>query len=270
MNLQELKQYFKNNISAIYEEAEAENIWRLLTDYFNDRHIVPNEDQIRNVASRLAIHEPIQYILEEAWFYDVPFYVDSNVLIPRPETEELVHWIIKDHQSNDKIAILDIGSGSGCIPITLKRKLPQATVSGCDISPGALAIARKNAMRYNIPIDFIELDFLNEENWDFLPLVDIIVSNPPYIPEVDKLTMHKNVLEYEPASALFVSDADPLIFYEKIAASAKKLLKPRGVIYVETHEVLARNTESLFKNAGAATELKKDLQGKNRLVKAQF
>ncbi|MBO9618629.1 MAG: peptide chain release factor N(5)-glutamine methyltransferase [Niabella sp.] len=273
MELQNFKDKFMGTISPVYEKQEAANIWDLVVHYINDHQnevSFPADTAIffENIGRRLQLQEPIQYILKEAWFYDIPFYVDENVLIPRPETEELVHWVIGENHTRQVLSILDIGSGSGCIPVILKRKLPQAAVTSCDISPGALAVAGRNAMRYNAAINFIQLDFLNETLWPQLPTADVIISNPPYIPEKDKESMHNNVLNYEPALALFVPDQDPLLFYRKIAVAAKQLLNPGGAIYVEIHESLGAATRALFNENGFSSIIKADMQGKERLVKA--
>jgi len=213
-------------------------------------------------------HEPIQYVINECWFYDIPFYVDNNVLIPRPETEEIVDWVIKENKLKENLAILDVGTGSGCIPIILKRKIPAATVNSCDVSNGALAVARKNAAVHETGIHFFHIDFLNEKNRDLLPEVDVIISNPPYIPECDKNEIRKNVLDHEPHLALFVKNEDPLIFYQAIAKFGLQRLKQKGSIYVEIHESFAEMVIQTFEQMSYSTELRKDIQGKERMVKA--
>ncbi|AHF14633.1 peptide chain release factor N(5)-glutamine methyltransferase [Niabella soli] len=273
MELHRFKDKFIDTISAVYEKQEAANIWNLLVHYCNDHQAdaaFPSNKAIflENISKRLLQEEPIQYILNEAWFYDIPFYVDENVLIPRPETEELVHWVIREHNTKPALNILDIGTGSGCIPIILKRKLTQALITSCDISAGALVVAQRNASTHNAMINFIQLDFLNEIGWSLLPKADILISNPPYIPEKDKYTMNPNVVDYEPALALFVPDQDPLLFYRKIAAAAKQLLNTGGAIYVEIHESLGAATNALFNASGFTTIVQTDMQGKERFVKA--
>jgi release factor glutamine methyltransferase len=223
---------------------------------------------LNEIQERLQKLEPVQYILNEAWFYDIPFYVDRNVLIPRPETEELVDWIIKDHKNNDAITILDIGTGSGCIPVVLKRKLASAQIFSCDISKNALDVAGKNARKHKTDIHFMQLDFLDSNSWAQLPKADILVSNPPYIPHSAQSSMHGNVLKYEPHEALFVKDRQPLIFYEAIAAACKSVLLPNGKIYVEIYEGLGKKTAALFERLGYCPVLKKDMQGKDRMIKA--
>ncbi|ANH81248.1 protein-(glutamine-N5) methyltransferase, release factor-specific [Niabella ginsenosidivorans] len=275
MNLQELQEEFISAISAVYETTEAWNIWNLIVHHIHDNEkkgitIAGGSPQkyLEAIKRRLLQQEPVQYILQEAWFYDCPFYVDKNVLIPRPETEELVHWVIKEHQHRKELKILDIGTGSGCIPCILKRKLPQAAVFSCDISKAAIEVARRNAAACQLAIAFFELDFLNPENWKLLPKVDVIVSNPPYIPGKDRGFMHPNVLDYEPSLALFVPDNDPLLFYKKIAEASGSLLQPNGAVYVETHEELAVASAEVFEQGAFTTVIRQDLQGKNRFVKA--
>jgi len=223
------------------------------------------------ITDRLLTHEPLQYVLNESWFCGFRFYVDENVLIPRPETEELVEWII----SNCKfplgdLTITDIGTGSGCIAISLKRKLRKAEVMGVDVSEGALRVAQKNATTLGVDVRFKQADFLNPATWKDLPVSDIIVSNPPYIPEKDRHTMHPNVLDHEPATALFVPDEDALLFYKAIAAFGKTNLKTGGSIFLEIHEDLGQECIQLFRQEGYSTELKKDMQGKDRMLKTWF
>jgi release factor glutamine methyltransferase len=224
---------------------------------------------LESYLQRLLTHEPVQYVLNEAWFCGLKFYVDKNVLIPRPETEELVEWIITNCKFPiDQLTILDIGSGSGCIPVALKRRLGKATVWSCDISAEALKIAEKNAAELGVTVQFEELDFLDSEQSNRLPAFDIIVSNPPYVPEKDKDQMRPNVLKYEPATALFVPDHDPLVFYRAIAEFGLTHLNRDGSIYTEMHESLGTATAQLFRSKGYATEIKKDMQGKDRMLKA--
>jgi release factor glutamine methyltransferase len=204
------------------------------------------------------------------------FYVDRNVLIPRPETEELVEWIVKEVKGkNDaqahpsgKVKILDVGTGSGCIAISLK-KLSVTEVWACDISDEALNVARINADALNATIDFIPLNFLDADQRKQLPAIDIIVSNPPYIPRNEKTEMKRNVVGYEPSTALFVPDDDPLTFYKAIADFGREKLNKGGNIYAEIHENLGESVNNLFLSKGYQTVyLKKDLQGKDRMIKA--
>ncbi|HTG55523.1 MAG TPA: peptide chain release factor N(5)-glutamine methyltransferase [Niabella sp.] len=274
MSLQKLK--------GIYPADEAGNLFNLAIENLTGINLRNNRNNSTAtftpdgcflkmwdaIERRLQQSEPIQYILNEAWFYDIPFYVNQSVLIPRPETEELVDWIIKDHKEKQDLAILDIGTGSGCIPVILKRKIPQSEVSSCDISKEALLVAQKNARKHKTEINFIQSDFLNRENWPNFSKSDIIVSNPPYIPQQEKRLMHDNVLAHEPHLALFVEDSNPLVFYAAIAEAGKTLLKDNGTIYVEIFEGLGTETQLLFESQGFNPILKKDMQGKDRFIKA--
>lgn len=281
MALKNIEQNFVEELGALYPQTEAQHIWYLVIENLTGMNLRSTPRQsftpdpcyikmLEEIKKRLLKAEPVQYILNEAWFYDIPFFVDKNVLIPRPETEELAERIIREYRNRQSLRLLDIGTGSGCIPVVLKRKLPQATVSACDISPGALKIARKNATAHRVEIDFKELDVLDERNWVLLPEVDVLVSNPPYIPATDKATMHPNVLDHEPHLALFVPNDDPLLFYRKIAGLAGRILHPRGRIYLEVHEQLAEATASLYESCGFSAVIQTDLQGKQRFVEAGF
>jgi release factor glutamine methyltransferase len=232
--------------------------------------ITPEEENKLNlIAERLMRQEPVQYVLNESWFCGLKFYVDENVLIPRPETEEMVEWIISNCKFPvDELSILDIGTGSGCVAISLKRRIRKAEVWACDISPAALEIAKRNAGTLGTDVKFARFDFLDRQEWVKLPSFDIIVSNPPYVPEKDKGQMQPNVLQYEPATALFVPDNDPLIFYRAIAEFGKTHLKSGGSIYTEIHESLGETTTALFRAKGFEAEIKKDMQGKERMMRA--
>jgi len=282
MIVPEATRHITNRLKAIYDEAEASNIsdWvienltgvKRTARFINkSRSITPEQaGQLEHYITRLLMHEPVQYVLNEAWFCGLKFYVDKNVLIPRPETEELAEWIISDCKFPiDTLSILDIGSGSGCIPIALKRRLGKAEVWSCDISPDALQVAKRNAATLGVDVNFTELDFLNKERRDKLPWFDIIVSNPPYIPETDKKKMRLNVLNHEPDTALFVPDNDALVFYKAIADFGKKHLNNNGILYMEINESLGRETASIFQINGYKTDLKKDMQGKKRMLKAR-
>ena len=222
---------------------------------------------IQNTLQELLLHKPIQYVLGEAWFYRMKFKVNEHVLIPRPETEELVEQLIKDRKSKlTDPAILDIGTGSGCIPIAIKKNLPASQLTAIDVSKDALALAKENAALHNAHIHFTELNFLEETNWSSLGMFDIIISNPPYIPINEKEKLDKNVTAFEPHLALFVPDKSPLIFYEKIAAFGRDHLLPNGKIYLETHEDHAKETAALFHNIYQTVMIKKDMYGKERMI----
>jgi release factor glutamine methyltransferase len=228
-------------------------------------------------------HEPVQYILNKAWFYGMQLYVNNDVLIPRPETEEMVQWIIDDVKKSDKdvfirraseadvtteLKIMDVCTGSGCIALALKKTMPKAEVWGCDISEEALNVARRNGSLLNIRVDFQGLDFLDEAQQRSLPTVDIIVSNPPYVPENEKATMMSNVLHHEPHLALFVPENDALLFYKALAQFGRQRLYDNGSMYMEIHEGLAQQVADLFNQQGYNNiSVKKDMQGKERMVK---
>lgn len=281
MTIEEARQYLIRRLNKIYEEGEVSTIgdWVLekltgvkKTEQIIQKNklIVPDQEStLYRYTDRLLQHEPVQYVLNEAWFCGFKFYVDENVLIPRPETEELVEWIITNCKFPiDQLRILDIGSGSGCIPISLKRKLRKAEVWSCDININALEVARKNANNLGIDVNFFKTDFLKKELRERLPSFDIIVSNPPYIPEKDKEKMQPNVLKYEPWEALFVPDNDALVFYKAFADFGKQHLNKNGTFYMEIHENHGKDVEQLFQSNNYSTEIKKDMQGKERMLKA--
>ena len=252
-------------ISSCYAPSEAKKIASLFAEKYNLNDL--DDASIHKYITRINHLEPIQYIIEEAWFYDIPFYVNEHTLIPRPETEELVDFIIKENKSKKKLSILDIGTGTGCIPITLKRKIPDATIWAIDISTKALNAAKINAATYSTDINFIAMDFLAAHHYPF-PLLDIIVSNPPYIPQAEEPLMDATVTKYEPHTALFVPDNHPLIFYERIVDFAKTQLKNSGAVYVETHYQYALEVVAMFDAAAFETTVIKDITGNNRFVKA--
>ncbi len=216
---------------------------------------------------QLNKNRPVQYVAGKTWFYDLEIKVREGVLIPRPETEELVHWIVNDSKS--PLAILDVGTGSGCIPLAIKNKLRDSVVYGFDISQQALNVARENADLLDLDIQFTVFDILNWKSFPQENRFDVIVSNPPYIPVSDKKKMHKNVLDYEPDLALFVPNNDPLVFYKSIAEFAYLNLNPFGKLFLEIHESYGSEIIEMLKYSGFSNiELRKDLQGKNRMVKA--
>jgi release factor glutamine methyltransferase len=277
----EASKYITGQLNVIYNESEAATITDWMLEYLTGKTrleraaaketslTLEQNEKLSLILQRLLKHEPIQYILNESWFCGSKFYVDKDVLIPRPETEELVAWIISDYKIPvHDTTILEIGTGSGCIAISLKKKMQKTKIWSCDISKAALDIASKNAEILGVDIKFIQLDFLDTATWNNLPSFDIIVSNPPYVPEKDKEQMHPNVLQFEPATALFVPDNDPLVFYKAIAAFGKTHLNKGGAIYMELHEDLGEATIELLQSKGYTAELKKDMQLKNRMVMA--
>jgi release factor glutamine methyltransferase len=217
-----------------------------------------------NLIARLNASEPIQYITGEAFFYGLKFKVSEAVLIPRPETEELVELVLKHSKSFINPTILDIGTGSGCIAVSLAKKHPQAIVSAWDISESALEIANKNAIFNQVDVNFEKVDILNvNQKQQF----DIVVSNPPYIAQSEAIDMRANVLNHEPHLALFVENDNPLVFYKAIAAFCKTNLKSGGRFFVEINETLGKETAEVFQNEGCvAIEIIKDMYGKERFV----
>jgi release factor glutamine methyltransferase len=279
MTIQEARTELKSALTPVYDMNEADNIAELVIEHITglnrNERILNKNNQLNDLQTeeflknkeRLLQHEPVQYVLNEAWFCGMKFYVDKNVLIPRPETEELVELIISNIKFPfETLKILDIGSGSGCVPVSLKRKLRKAEVWSCDVSPGALNVAKRNADTLGADVNFLQLNFLDENQRKDLPMFDIIVSNPPYIPEKEKYQMRPNVLEYEPRIALFVPNNDPLIFYKSIAEFGKKHLNENGAIFLEAHEEYTKETATVYRNENYTAEIKKDMQGKERLL----
>ena len=268
------------DLIKMYEERESAAIANWVMDHVTgksriDRMLVKNEElsilqleQLQTIQQQLSIHRPIQYVLGEAWFCGMKFTVNEHTLIPRPETEELVEWIWKENPATDNL--LDIGTGSGCIPIALYKKFPNTKIISIDISQEALNIARQNADSLNAIIQLVPMDFLQEDHWDSLPQFDIIVSNPPYIRLAEKENMNRNVLDFEPGLALFVPDEDPLLFYRKIAAFARNHLSRKGAVYLEINEALGKEVCALYETEGYTVVLKKDVAGRDRMVKAIF
>ena len=223
------------------------------------------EEKLRAALQRLRQHEPLQYITGTTEFFGLNFQVNSNVLIPRPETEELVQWMLHDLDASEGIKILDIGTGSGCIAISLAKHLPKAEITAIDISEKALKTAKLNAGLNEVAVNFIHKDILAAEG---LPSkFDVIVSNPPYVRELEKKEMQRNVLEHEPETALYVKDHDPLIFYRKITELAPDNLEPGGKLYFEINQYLGKETEALLAEKNFATSLKKDIFGVDRMLR---
>jgi release factor glutamine methyltransferase len=285
MTLNEARTVLTKELNKVYDNNELRNIIELVIEHITN---MPRAEQVKNkvayltctqlenldeITERLKKNEPVQYILGEAWFAGMKFKVNKNVLIPRPETEELVDWIVKESQKSKVKSqnIIDIGTGSGCIPITIKKKLPQATVSAIDVCSEALFTATENAIELNADIDFLLLDFLDEEKWKELGQYDIIVSNPPYVKQTEINTMHERVKEFEPHLALFVPDHDALLFYKKLCTFSLIHLNPGGSLFVEINEALGEHVVDIFRSAGFVNiELRKDMQGKDRMVSATF
>jgi release factor glutamine methyltransferase len=223
--------------------------------------------KIQSAVHRVSAGEPVQYVLEEAWFDGLRLRVTPAVLVPRPETEELA--ILAAGLVSETGTLLDVGTGSGCIAVALKHRLPQSEVWAVDISEAALAIARENAGAHHLEIHFRQIDVLASSQWAALPKVDAIISNPPYIPQAEQLQMSPTVVQHEPHVALFVPDGDPLLFYRSLAALGWAVLKPGGPLLAETHEALAGSTGEIFRHAGyREVQIHKDMQDKERFISA--
>jgi release factor glutamine methyltransferase len=303
MDWQQAQKELVSRLVALYEDREAAVITDWVMEHLSGRKRIDRllhksdplsqaeQERLKEYTIALLGHRPIQYVLQESWFCGLKFYVDERVLIPRPETEELVEWVVAEaraaqpdgegkpgggktgtarpDRSAARGVILDVGTGSGCIAVALKRQLPTLDVYGCDVSGDALAIAERNATTLGADLHLHRLDFLDSRQWESLPQVGYLVSNPPYIPLKDKETMAAHVVAFEPHRALFVEDGDPLIFYKALAGFARQKLLPGGNIFVEIHENLASATLDLFKAAGfQQVTLRKDMQGKDRMIKA--
>ena len=280
MTVKEASQLIDRELKSQYPLLEIESFTHLIFNYLMnfkrfDISLKPNvavpihlEAQIYNIIEQLKHNKPIQYILGITEFYGLPFYVDESVLIPRPETEELVQWILHDFAGRNP-RIIDIGSGSGCIPVALAKNLPDAEVYGADISEEAIDTAKKNANENAVQVEFLKIDILSDSLLD-LGQFDVVVSNPPYVTMEQKDTMEENVLDYEPHIALFVPENDPLLFYKAISRFAKKNLKPGGTLYFEINEALFNETELAVRQLGFSTDLKKDINNKYRMLKAKL
>ena len=277
---------FKEALKEIYSEAEAVNItnWVFenvtgfnkskLRTLSSEASLLPSQSLVlKDYLERLENHTPVQYVLKEAWFYKRKFFVNEHVLIPRPETEELVEWILAEISklnTTQACTILDIGTGSGCIPISLKKELPHCHVTAIDISEEALAVAKKNALDLQADINFKRTDFLKEAHWTDFQKFDIIVSNPPYIPLPERKWLDRNVVDFEPSLALFVPVENPFIFYQAISAFAKLHLNRAGKVFVEVHEKYAAEVKVIFECEGFHSQIKTDIYGKDRMVSACF
>lgn len=282
--IKDIVRFFKEELHDFYDEREVKSFVNLVMQEFtgldytqllisNDKTVSESVMlKIKFAINDLKVYKPVQYILGKTIFYDLEFIVNASVLIPRPETEELVHWIISDNKNNlNFIDIIDIGTGSGCIPVALKSNLSLSNVYGIDISKDALKVAELNAMKNQVNINYKQIDIFDTEKWSKLPLFDVIVSNPPYVCESEKELMQANVLNYEPHLALFVDNDNPLIYYNIIADFAKEKLKLEGCLYFEINEGLAYQTIELLETKGfSKSEIKKDMQGKNRFIKSVY
>jgi len=269
-------EHIRSELQGLYPDTEIRSFTKLLisklTEIILNKNTIFSAEQRKILDSfieKLKIHMPIQYILGKTEFYGLEFIVNQSVLIPRPETEELVEWILSSVHDNSNLKLLDIGTGSGCIAISLKNSLPKSQVNAFDISEEALLIAQKNAELNNLKINFEQVDILKNlnlnERWD------VIVSNPPYIPENEKIEISQNVLDFEPHLALFVPEIDPLLFYKKIADFGKTHLNENGSLFFEIHYTKANQIIELLKSLGyIEIELRKDIFKNDRMIKAKI
>jgi release factor glutamine methyltransferase len=281
MSLNDIKQALKKQLAGQYESVELNPLLSILAEHITgwdqlhqalNKETELNESQIfaiEQAAAELKAGKPIQYVIGKAWFMGEAYSVNEHVLIPRPETEELVDWILEYAEiKGTALRILDIGTGSGCIAIALKKALPNSKVTAIDISPKALKVATDNATKLNAEIEFIPLDILNTA---FLPnQYDVIVSNPPYIPMQELENMETQVVAHEPNIALFVPDEDPLVFYKAIARLAKLHLKPNGQLFFEIHFDQGESMVKLLDEMHFHAELREDLFGKDRMIRASL
>jgi release factor glutamine methyltransferase len=282
MTLSEFRSALKNTLQDFYSNSELDQLAKSLLmsrmKLDSTSYLLASEsqlsdevlEQLRSDIHRLSMHEPLQYVLGNTSFYGLEIQCNPAALIPRPETEELVDWVLREVQL-PSCALIDLGTGTGCIPLAMKAKRPSWQVSAIDVSQDALALARSNALRLALDVHFEATDLLK----DFSDLAikdkfNVVISNPPYIPNADAMSMLPNVLNHEPHLALFVPDTDPLLFYHRIVAFCEQYLEMDGYVFVEIHEELSEETIQLFDRAGFANiELRKDLQGKSRMIKAQ-
>ncbi|WP_273274184.1 peptide chain release factor N(5)-glutamine methyltransferase [Maribacter polysiphoniae] len=281
MLLREIRNIYHKELDPIYPKEEVDSFFYLAISHFLDleRFVLamqPNltltkekEQPLFEVLSQLRLEKPIQYILGSTDFMDMEFIVNKDVLIPRPETEELVRWVIDEHTNQDMaLNVLDIGTGSGCIAISLAKALKNAKVFALDVSEKALRTAELNAIKNKVEIECIQSDILITES--LKEKFDIIVSNPPYVRVLEKELMSSNVIENEPEIALFVSDDDPLVFYRRITEFAKANLKKGGSLYFEINQYLGEETKALLENGFSNIELRKDIFGKERMLRAKI
>lgn len=273
-----LEKQFVGDLIDLYDEGEVKILFEMaLLHVLNlpkaklmllDKVDNSQAQNLLQILKELQTGKPIQHILKSAHFYGFDFKVNKHTLIPRPETEELVEWVSETINKNNLKSVLDVGTGSGCIPITIQKFNPAITVSAIDISKEALKIASENNMLLNTNVNFIEADILN---YSIDAKYDVIISNPPYIRDLEKVAMHENVLKYEPDLALFVTDDNPLVFYKAITDFALKNLSINGCLFFEINEYLGRETVDMIKSKGFKyTELRKDMQGKDRMVLAKL
>jgi release factor glutamine methyltransferase len=281
MQLTQAEQQLAQQLSKVYEHAEAVAITNMVMQELTGKskserrmagHIELNETQLQQweqMAAQLQQCCPVQYVIGKAWFYSMELLVNEDVLIPRPETEELVNWVLEEKPNKLSASIMDIGTGSGCIPIAIKKNWQEANVFALDVSKAALELANKNAVLQQTAVQFMQCDILKQKQWP-AQTFDIIISNPPYIPHKEGKLLDKNVTDWEPHLALFVPDNDPLLFYRTIAAFAKNHLNVNGSLFFECHQAYAQQVAEMLQLQGFSAELKEDMFGNERMVKAKL
>jgi len=275
----DIRSHYRRKLNKIFDERETDTlVFLVLAEFtgFSKAEILMKHDEAVSESQLLNIHfaikellkeKPVQYVLEKTEFYGLPFIVNSKVLIPRPETEELIELAVQQIKKGKVVNVLDIGTGSGCIAITLKKLYPELKLKALDFSEFALEVAEKNAHMNKVEIDFLKFDVLSPHHWKIDFEADLIVTNPPYVLESEKIKMERNVLEFEPHRALFVSDEDPLVFYDAIARLGKSILKKGGGINAEINPLKSDELVNLYKKMGYKNiSLHKDMSGKQRFL----
>ncbi len=270
-----------SSLDSLYDEREAASVASLIMERLTGKpkslrllhreelFSLKQEESFQYYLSELMKFRPVQYVLGEARFGPFSFFVDENVLIPRPETEELTEWLLNDSKSRTSgTSVLDIGTGSGCIPVYIKKKRKDFQVSGLDISEKALEVAVKNSVDNEAEVVFFQCDIRDPEQIQKLGTWDMIISNPPYIPEKQKEFLDKHVKDFEPGLALFAPDDDPILFYKIIGNIAIQNLKPGGALFLEIHHDFSKEIREWYDKNGFLVELKKDFSGNNRMIKA--
>jgi release factor glutamine methyltransferase len=284
MTFEAAEQSLATALDGLYENREAATIAGMVMEFATGKskmdrwlqknELLPIEDlkRLEKYSKELLTGKPVQYVLGQAWFAELCLTVNEHTLIPRPETEELVNlcasWAATNKIQDAPLQILEVGTGSGCIAIALQQKMPAAIITAIDISAEAIEVATINAAKYNAPIQFKTFDFLNEANWPELGSFDIIISNPPYIADIEKESMAGHVLDFEPHTALFVTNNNPLIFYSALANFGNKYLNKNGALFVEINQALGLQTKDVFVQANYNTLLKKDLFDNDRMIVA--
>jgi len=284
MTFEAAEQSLATALDGLYENREAATIAGMVMEFVTgkskmDRWLQKNEllsiedlKRLEKYSNELLTGKPVQYVLGQAWFAGLCLQVNEHTLIPRPETEELVNlcasWAATNKIQIAPLQILEVGTGSGCIAIALQKKMPAAIITAIDISAEAIEVATINAAKYNAPIQFKTVDFLDEARWPEMGNYDIIISNPPYIADIEKESMAGHVLDFEPHTALFVTNNNPLIFYSALANFGNKYLNKNGALFVEINQALGLQTKDVFVQANYNTLLKKDLFDNDRMIVA--